>query len=155
MAFAPIPVRVPIIDSARCMTIFFRQRWEELRLAAQRIGALATFTLTGQVAGSVGTVAATVTSGGLYQLSYMMRRTIADGISSQFRLTWNWTHLGVPVSKAMENNTTDTTGSVSSEVIEIYADANTNITFDRTYASNTPAKMTYALYGSVKQVVQA
>jgi len=152
---APIPVKTVIVDKLGAISIFFRQRWEEVRTAAGRVAAAAIVTLTGQTAALATQLIYTTPVAGLFRVTYTARRTVVDGVASSFQFTWHWTSGGTPFSDAGTNDTTDTTGHIRSESRMVPVDANTNLTFDMAYTSNTPAKMTYEVRVVAELIAQA
>lgn len=156
MALAPIPLKVAIVDKAGQINIFFRQRWEELRLLTSLVAAKTIYTPAAvQSAAIVGQLLYTVTQGGLYRVTFTTRRTTVDGAASSLTFTWHWTDSGSPLSDAAPVNNTDTVGSLYTGTRTFPVDANTNLTFDMGYTSTTPGQMKYKPYVTVEQVAQA
>lgn len=155
MALAPIPLKTAIVDKAGQITIFFRQRWEELRQVTGFVPAKGVYTGTGKTAAITTAVLYTVLSGGVFRVTLTARRTVVDGVSSSLQFVFHWTDGGVPLSDTVTANTTDTTGSLYTAERTFLVDGATNLTFDVNYASNTPAKMTYKINAAAEQLVQA
>lgn len=154
MSLAPIPLKVAIVDSIGSITIFFLQRWEELRAAVGFVSAKAIVSFAGQTAALTSKLLYTVPTGGTFRVTFTSRRTLADGVASSLTFTWHWTDGGVPLSASAPVNNTDTTGSLYSETRSFPVDANTAITFDMAYTSSTPARMTYKLQVYAEQIAQ-
>lgn len=144
-SLAPIPPGVAITDREGLITDFFMLRWEELRLGFQLTPTLALVTSPSpDPHAAVATTAAfTTTTSGFYRVSYYVRKTFADGVSSSLTFTWGWTESGVPLTDPDSALTLDTTGAVRSGRREVWADANTDLTFAFAYASNTPGRMMF------------
>jgi hypothetical protein len=143
----PIPVKMPIVEpKSGAINVFFRQAWESLRAMVASVPTVGVgVDLTDQTAAIAGTVLYTTPVAGLYRVTYYARKTVADGVSSSFGFVWHWTESAVPQTLNDVANTTDTTGAVSSASKLLQIDANTNVTFDMSYASNTPARMKFRL----------
>lgn len=148
LSLPTIPAGTQIVERHGLITTFFRLLWQTLvtsfGLTPDRAVVQAT-----TVAASVTTqVAYTTLAAGWYRLSYYLRKTVADGVSSSLTLTWGWTDHGASLSEAQSALTTDTTAAQQSGTKLLYADGSSGLTFAISYASNTPAKMTYD-YGVV------
>lgn len=154
-SLSPIPVGTPIVYPASgAINLFFRQLWEGVRLAlglVPTVGAGYDATNQDGTAGSP-TIVYTVTTGGRYRVSYYIRKTVADGVTSSIQFTWNWVENGVAQSLADAALTTDTTGAVASGSKMLFVDANSQLSFSRTYASNTANKMKYLISVRVEQL---
>ena len=155
MATAPIPLKTQIVDQAGAITVFFRQRWEELRQQILGVAARGIFSVAGKNAAIAGQVIYTVQTAGLYRVTFTARRTTADGVASTLTFTWHYTDGGTPVSPAEAVNGTDSTGSLYTASRLFPADANSNLTFDMAYTSNTPGQMVYKVSVTAEQVTQA
>lgn len=144
-SLAPIPAGVAITDGEGRLTEFFLLRWEELRLGFQLTPTVAHVVSPSPdpTAAIVTTSAFTTLTSGLYRVSYYLRKTVADGVSSSLTFTWGWTESGVPLTDADPALTTDTTGAVKSGSRVLRADASGSLTFAIGYASNTPNRMAY------------
>lgn len=141
----PIPVDVPIVEKDGSITIYFRRLWDTLIAGYQNIGSRAAVALTGQTAAIVTTSAYTTLSSGLYRISWYMRKTVADGVSSSLTVTLGWSESGIALTEAGAALATDTTSAQQSGSKVVSADAASDITFAVAYASNTPNKMTYRI----------
>lgn len=91
-------------------------------------------------------------SSGLYRVSWYQRVTTPDGVSSSLTTTISWTESGVALSSSGAAMTGDTTTTTQSGSLMIRIDGSTAISYATTYASNTPAKMTYRLDVTVEQM---
>ncbi len=148
-----IPSGVRIVDTLGAINEFFRFRWEELRSGFQTTPTVAgepDLQKTGQTAALATTALYTTKTAGLYRLSYYMRKTVADGVSSSLTVTWGWTESGTALTEAQPALTTDTTAAEQSGSKLVYADANTNLTIAVAYASNTPNRMTWRIDNCVE-----
>lgn len=144
---APIPVLAAIVNPKEgTITNFFRLRWQSLIDGFQQSNNVANTPVTAQTAAITTTNAYVTLAAGLYRVSYYMRKTAADGVSSSLAFTLGWTDNGVPVTYTNPALTLDSVVAVQSGSSVVYADANAAITFAVAYASNTPGKMTYNLY---------
>lgn len=157
MALAPIPLKTAIVDTVGAINIFFRQRWEELRTLTGLVPARAVYTTPTAVqnASILSQLLYTVVQGGLYRVTFNLRRTVVDGVGSQLQFVWHYTESGLPLSISATANATDTTGSVYSATQLLKVDANTNLTFDVVYTSTTPGLMKFRGDVAAEQVAQA
>jgi hypothetical protein len=89
---------------------------------------------------------------GLYNLWMYLRVTDPDGVSSSAQVTITWTNGGVTQTFVGTNVNGDTTTSKQQQVIPLYIDGNTAITYEVAYASNTPNAMHYELYISLQLI---
>src|SRR4051794_5169660 len=113
MALSPIPLRTAIVDKLGTINIFFRQRWEELRVLTGLVAAKALYTPAGVLNAAVaGQLVYTVVQGGLFRVTFTARRRTVDGGASSLTFTWHWTDNGTPCSDTAPVNNTDTTGSL-------------------------------------------
>lgn len=104
-----------------------------------------TLTKTGQTAALVTTTLWTTTVAGLYRVNYTVKVTAADGVSSSVQITIGWLDGGIALTSVGTNVNGDTTASFGDLSKVIHADSGSTITIAASYASNTPAKMVYAL----------
>lgn len=149
---APIPEGTQIVDKAGAITIFFRLRWDDLIQAAGLTPTVARVALTGQTAAIVTTAAFTTLAAGSYEISYYLRKTVADGVNSSATVTVGWTESGIALSESAAALVTDTTSAQQSGIKTVDCDAATDITYAVAYASNTPAKMTFRITVIVKRL---
>ena len=144
-SLAIIPVGVPIVEEDGSITTFFRLRWNDLIAGFQTTPTVASVQATAQAA-SMATVAAwTTRTDGIYRISYYMRKTTADGVSSSLTFTWGWTETAVPLTESAAALTTDTTAAEQSGSKVVSADSATDLTYAVTYASNTPGNMKFRI----------
>lgn len=153
-ALEPIPLETRIVDpKTGAITVFFRERWESLRSGVASVPTLSTgYSASNQSAAIAGAVLFTTLSAGLYRVSYYIRKTVADGVSSSVGFVFHWTESGLPLSLTDTVLATDTTGAVKVGEALLEVDASVNLTFDTSYASNTPAKMRYRIEVRVEQI---
>lgn len=153
-ALQPIPVKTAIVTpTTGAISLFFRQAWEALRAAVAVVPTVGNgFDTTNQGASIAGQLLHTVTAAAKYRVSYYVRKTVADGVSSSLTFVWHWTESGVPQTLTDTALTTDTTGAVASNGKLLDVDANTNLTCDVTYASNTPGLMKFRIAVRVEQL---
>lgn len=152
-ALSPIPDGSSIVDKFGSITVFFRLRWQELIDAFGDVPVAGSVQRTGQTAALVTTAVYTTVAAGFYRISYYMRKTVADGVSSSLTATVGWTETGVPLSESAAPLTTDTTAAQQSGTKVVWADAGTDITIAFAYASNTPAKMTWRANVAVESLI--
>lgn len=144
-ALGPILIDTKIVDEEGRITDFFRQRWQELLDGATTTPAKATISAANQGAAIATTRITTALQAGNYRVSYYIRKTTADGVSSSVQFSWAWTESGVPLSKTDTALTTDTTAAVASGSFVVKADAASDLNFSVAYASNTPGAMRYRI----------
>ena len=152
IALAPIPTGVPITERDGTVTDFFRLRWQELLDGFLKTGAVAAIERTGENAAIATTAAFTTISEGLYRVSWYVRKTTADGVSSSLTVTLGWTHRAVALTEAGAALATDAVTAQQSGSKLIRADASSDITFAVAYASNTPGQMVYEINVICEQV---
>lgn len=150
----PIPLRTPIVDANGQINVFFRERWEEVRVSAAQVAATAIYTKSGQTASLLTALLYTVLEPGIYRVTFTARRTIIDGAGSTLTWTWHWTDAGAPLSDTAPANATDTTGSLYTGTRTFRVDGNTNLTGDMAYVSTTPGLMTFHIDVTVEKLVQ-
>ena len=143
-SLSEIPLGVPITDKSGAITIFFRQLWGRLIAAFPQSPTVGNLSKTGQTAALATTNVYTTATGGLLRLSYWIKKTIADGVSSSLTVTFGFTRNGIALTQAFAALTTDTTSAFQTDALSlIRVDAGSSVTMAIAYASNTPAKMTY------------
>lgn len=150
-ALSPIPLGTPIVDRAGAINIFFRQQWEALRNSFQVSPTVASVQRLDQSAAIVTESAYLTKAAGLYRISYYVRKTVADGVSSSLTVTLGWSD-GVAVTEAGAALATDSILAEQSGSKVVYAAANTDLTFAVTYASNTPGTMHYRIHVVIEQL---
>lgn len=147
----PLPLGTEIVGEDRTASLFFRLRWEELQQAASQIPtASAPYSDSGLTASLATTVLFTTRIAGMYRITYYIRKTTADGVSSSLTPTFGWTDLGAPLTAPDAALTTDTSTANQSGRREVRADANSDLTIAVTYASNTPGQMVWAIEARVE-----
>jgi hypothetical protein len=147
-----IPISVPIVEEGGAITLFFRQRWQELRDRFVLSPTVASVPQTAQTAAIATTSAVVASAGGLYRVSYYMRKTAPDGVSSSLTFTWGWTESGLPLTESAAALTLDATNAQQSGSKVLRSDANADLTFAIAYASSTPGQMAYRLDVVVEQL---
>jgi hypothetical protein len=148
----PITLGEAIVDKAGAISIGFRQKWQQLMDSFQFSPSVAAVELVNQSAAVVTTSAYLTKAAGLYRISYVLRKTVADGVSSSLTFTYGWIESGVALTESAAALATDTTTAQQSGTKLVYADANTDLTFALAYASNTPAAMHYRVDVTVEQI---
>lgn len=152
-SLAPIPQGVAIVEpKGGSITEFFRLRWQSLVDGFQISPDVAAIALAGKTAAIAAASAFLTKSAGWYRVSYYMRKTVADGVSSSLTVTLGWTESGVPLTEAGAALATDTTSAQQSGSKSFWADAGVDLTYAVAYASNTPNKMTYRIDVLVEQL---
>lgn len=144
-SLAPIPAGVVIVDREGTITDFFRLQWQQLINGFQQSPSVASVLAVDQTAAIATTAAFTTRTTGTYRVTYYLRKTVADGVSSSLTFTWGWTEDGVPLTSSAAALTLDTTAASQSGSLVVEADAATDLTYAVSYASNTPARMTYRI----------
>jgi hypothetical protein len=150
---APIPLETEITDREGRITVFFRERWEQLIGGFQVTPLVAQLEFTGQQAAIALTSAYLALAAGLYEVGYYARKTAADGVNSSLQFTWSWVDHGVALSEADAALVLDTTAAQQSRTKLLYADGQTDLSFAVAYASNTPGAMAFELYVMVRKLV--
>lgn len=133
-------------DWTRWLQLF----WARVSSSIQQVGTPKA--LTGQSASIATTTALTVTQNGLYRLSWYLRITTVDAVSSSAQLIVTWREGGVTLTKTFPALTGNTTSTYDGAVWPFAADSGTLITYAVTYASNTPLQMRYRLSLVMEQI---
>lgn len=149
---SPIPTGMLIVDDNGAITLFFRLAWQTLIDSFTTSPTAATVQKLSQTAALPTAAAFTTRATGLYRVSWYLRKTVADGVSSSLTLTLGWTESGLAVTEAEAALTTDTITAQQSGSKVVWADGATDLTYQVAYASNTPAKMNYRLDVSVESL---
>lgn len=110
---------------------------QQIGLFIDRTGQSAAIVATALDGGSLAT--------GLYQLSIWSRVEIVDGVSSSVQVTVTYTSGGVVQTFVGTLVNGNLTTSKSQQTVPLWIDANTAVTYQTAYASNTPAMMRYQL----------
>lgn len=82
---------------------------------------------------------------GLYQLSIWSRVEVPDGASSSVQVTITYTSGGVVQTFPGTNVNGNTTTSKSQQIVPLWIDEGTAVTYQTSYASGTPNQMEYQL----------
>lgn len=151
-ALGLVPLNVAIVERDGTITEFFRERWEELRVGATTSPFVGEFSADAQTAALATTAVHTTIGSGRYRISYYIRKTTADGVSSSLTVTLGWIDGGVTLTETFTALTTDaiTAQQSGSKVVE--SDGNADLTIAVAYASNTPGAMTWKLDAVVEQL---
>lgn len=148
------PYKADVVETSRKMTgdwiRWLNVFWDRVFAAILAVGN--GVSVTDQSASIGTTTAFTVTQGALYRLSWYIRVTVADGVSSSAQLTITWREGAHTSSKTFTALTGDTTSTYDGAVWPFYADSGTQITYAVAYASNTPLKMRYRAALAVEQL---
>jgi hypothetical protein len=150
----PIPLGQKIVEpKTGAITIFFREAWESLRAAVATVPTVGSgIGLTNQSTALASQLIYTAPVAALFRVSYYIRKTVADGVSSSVGFVWHWTESGLPQTLTDTVLATDTTGAVAANDKLLDVDANTNVTCDISYASNTPGTMRYRFKVRIEQI---
>lgn len=142
----PIPLGAPITEKDNTASLLFRYRWQQVIDGATITPTLAATQLLTQNAAIATTAVYTTLNAGRYRISYYIRKTQVDGVSSSLTVTLGWTESGVPLTETFAAIAADsvTTGKQEGSIV-IYADSATDLTFAVAYASNTPGQMKYRI----------
>jgi hypothetical protein len=152
VAVEPIYLGDQIVDKDGRITERMRLLWQQVIDGFAGTSAKASLSRSNQTAALVTTSVVTLTAGGRYRLSYYLRKTIADGVSSSAAVTFGWSDTAVALTEAFAALTTDTSAAHQSGSILVNADASTDITVAVAYASNTPGQMAYSITVTVEPV---
>jgi hypothetical protein len=90
--------------------------------------------------------------GGLYRITWYVRITTPDPVSSSVALTIGFSDSGLALTIPIPALTGNTVLSVLSGTTIVFSDQATAMTYATTYASNTPGTMKYRLAAAVEQV---
>ena len=82
---------------------------------------------------------------GTYRLTYYLRVTAIDAVSSSVQVTFGWTESTVTLSHNFAAVTGNTINTNDSQTYTVEIDQATALTYSTTYASNTPGAMKYRL----------
>jgi hypothetical protein len=153
MPIPPILSTAPIVDpKTGNPSYMFLRTWQDLQDQSGSVPVKGSVGLAGQSASIAATRLFTVRVTGFYRVNTYLRRTGIDGTSSSLQATINWIEGAQPLSKALATMSADSLTEVQGESSTIYADAESDITLDVNYASNTPHAMIYELFTSVEQI---
>jgi LDH2 family malate/lactate/ureidoglycolate dehydrogenase len=149
-SLTPIPADTPIVDKKGAITFYFRLAWQSLIDAFQQVPTVAATEVLAQAAALVTTALYTTRAAGLYRISWYLRKTTADGVSSSLTLTLGWTETAFAQSEAQAAVAVDAVTAQQSGQKVVYADESTDLTIAVAYASNTPGAMKWRLDASVE-----
>jgi LDH2 family malate/lactate/ureidoglycolate dehydrogenase len=149
-SLTPIPADTPIVDKKGAINFFFRLAWQALIDAFQQVPTVAAIERLAQAAALVTTGLYTTRAAGLYRISWYLRKTVADGVSSSLTVTLGWTESALALTEAAPALATDTVTAQQSGSKLVYADESTDLTIAVAYASNTPGAMKWRLDASVE-----
>lgn len=161
LALAPIASAAEIIEKdpqtgkmLGTISVFFRQWLLSLIDRLQKAVYLPTAAIqkTNQHAAIGTAIAYTVAVGGIYRISYAIRKVVADGVSSSLTVTLGWVHRGASLSLSGAALTADSTTAFQSGTTLAHVDASSNITYAVAYASNTPDQMQYDVDVTVEAI---
>lgn len=144
----PIPSGIQIVNSDGSITIFFRGLWQQIVNSFLLTSDVAIPSGAGQNATIAPTTAFIPQVAGWYRVSYYLRKTINDGVSSSLTMTIGWTDHGQPLTQSGAALVTDTAQAQQNGSFLFYSDAVAPITYAIAYASNTPGAMKFN-YGVV------
>lgn len=152
-SLSPIPIGTPIVDPADgTITVFFRQAWELIQNAFLLVPTLVVTAALTQGASITTTALVTAPGAGLYRVSYYLRKTVADGVSSSLTFTWGWTEGGTPLTASAAALTTDTSSANQQGSILVQSDTSADLTYAVAYVSNTPGQMKYDVHVVVERL---
>ncbi len=137
----------PFVGTDKRMTYrwytYFRGQGQLLDQGPTRIGTPVALTSQDTSLGTTPITSETLTAG-LYRVTYYLRVTTADGVTSSIRVNLAWDDNGVSCTHNFTALTNDTVTLPASESFMLNLTA-PPLTYSTTYASNTPAKMKYKL----------
>ena len=152
-ALGPIPSDQEITERGGPITTYFRLRWQELIDSFTQVPTKTdTGTVSGLTAALATTTLLTTTQGGVYEVGYYIRKTVAGGVSSSLTVTIGWTENAIALTRVFTALTLDSTVANQSDTIPILVDANADITLAVAYASDVAATMTWRYRAVVKQL---
>ncbi len=148
LPFIPVGAKITVDDGS--ITTFFRLLWEQLRGQSKNAGTVAQLPLIGK-SDTVPTASLLVALGaGLYRVSWYLRETVNDGVSSSLTVTIGFSDKGQALTFVGPALTTDTITSWQTGSVVVRSDANVDLTAAIAYASNTPHRMTFDAIFSVE-----
>ena len=152
-ALGPIPSDQEITERGGPITTYFRLRWQELIDSFTQVPTKTdTGTVSGLTAALATTTLLTTTQGGVYEVGYYIRKTVAGGVSSSLTVTIGWTENAIALTRVFTALTLDSTVANQSDTIPILVDANADITLAVAYASDVADTMTWRYRATVKQL---
>jgi hypothetical protein len=142
----PIPLGTPITDKDGTITPFFRQRWQDVGEGWTQTPTVAQAGRPAQTAALAPTAVWTATVAGVHRVSWYLRKTRADGVSSSATVTVGFLDLdGQALTYAGPALTLDSLGAWQGGIVPIRCLAPSDITVAVAYASATPGQMRYDL----------
>jgi hypothetical protein len=146
-SLGPIPLATPIVEPRDgTITAFFRQRWQDVGDGWTETPTVQHARQPGQTAALATTAVWTTKAAGVYRVSWYLRVTRADGVSSSATVTIGFVDLdGVALTYAGPALTLNTLGAWQGVTVPIRCQALTDITVAVAYASATPGQMRYDL----------
>jgi hypothetical protein len=145
-ALGPIPLGTPITDRDGTITVFFRQRWQDLGAGWSETPTVQHVGLGAQTGAIPATAVWTAGAVGIYRVSWYVRKTRADGVSSSVAVTLGFLDVdGTALNYADAPLTLDTVGAWRGATVPIRCRAPSDITVAVAYASATPGQMRYDL----------
>src|SRR4029434_6701873 len=150
----PIPYESPVLDGQYLSSDYYQWLFDLQRRTDASAALLGRpLQLTNQSAAiPITTIPLPLLSSGLYILRYYARVTTPDGVSSSLTVKLGWTESSVALTASSPAMTGDSTTTVTSSSIMVNLDANTPLTYQTLYASNTPNKMKYRLSITVEMM---
>lgn len=150
---SPIPIGVPITERDGTITPFMRLRWQELIDGGAVVPVAARFSSVEEHAALPVTTLLTVTAAGEYRITVYVRKITPDSVSSSLTVTVGWTESAVPLTDSAPALTVDAITATQAFSRLVVADANSDLTLQIAYASNTPNAMRYLVRAVVERLV--
>ncbi len=137
----------PFVGNDQRMTYrwytYFRGQGQLIDQGPTRIGSPIALANQSTSIGTTSITSETLTAG-LYRVTYYLRVTTPDGVTSSIRLNLAWDDTGVSCTHNFTALTNDTVTLPASESFMLNL-SQPPLSYSTTYASNTPAKMRYSL----------
>jgi hypothetical protein len=147
-----IPADTKIVDQNGAITLFFRLAWQSLVNAFQLAATRASLAELTKGAAIGTTIAWTTAQAGVFRVSWYLRKTVADGVSSSLTITIGWTDKAAAETQAGAALAADTNVAQQNGSVVVRADANTSLTYAVAYASNTPGAMKFDVVVVVEEM---
>lgn len=141
-----------VVEQSGRITPIFRQIWQELKANLLTVNTRNQLSATGLTAALATTTIYTTAAPGLYRVSVVLRKTVADGAASSLTPSVTTTDQGSAVTQTGSALTTDTTTAVQGTTFIVRADQGVAIQVAVAYSSTTPAKMTYNYDWAIEQL---
>lgn len=151
----PLPIYDRLVDKNGLITDPWLQSWTVQRQDQQRSATVlpsGTVLLTAQNASIGSTVLSASITAGLYRVTYQVRKTTADGVSSSITVSFGWPDLTQALTFSGAALTTDAVTAWQSGTFMAYVDDGGPVTYSTTYASNTAGLMKYALRLAIERI---